>query len=91
MKIASAETRQKTVTSVADVSYTVCRRHEKNRFLSSPRPPVVLPSIQAVAQAKAEAAPKDEERPQEPEEEVQVAPDGFEMVEINGRMVLRMK
>ena len=52
---------------------------------------VAFDSIQAVAQAKADAAPREEEQPQEPEEVAQVVPDGFEMVEINGRMVLRMK
>ncbi|CAB1117401.1 unnamed protein product [Ectocarpus sp. CCAP 1310/34] len=47
----------------------------------------------AAAKAKAAAAAKEEQPAQseEPEVPVEAVPDGFEMVEINGRMVLRMK
>lgn len=47
--------------------------------------------VQAVAKAKAEAAPAEPEPEKSEELEVQVVPEGFEMVEINGRMVMRMK
>lgn len=62
-----------------------------------PRLPSVVASsssssshIQAAAKARAAAAPKTEE-PEEDEEPAIEVPEGFEMVDINGRMVMRMK
>lgn len=45
----------------------------------------------ARAKAAAAATEEEEQKPQGPEEVIPEVPDGFEMVEINGRMVLRMK